>query len=140
MDTKILIAHNAYQQRGGEDMLFEQEIRHANRDGIQCAAVHGAYRSYSWAHWQDRRGAGRNSGRMWSISTIFLDPFSCIPWELWHGAALTPHKYRLMCAGGMLLRAVPCEDCVAQSGLSGVMHGCNRGSAVGSALVLGMGI
>ncbi len=52
---------------------------------------------------------------------------------------LTLHNYRLICPGALLMRdGRPCEDCIGRTKLPGVMHGCYRGSKIGSAAVAAM--
>jgi glycosyltransferase involved in cell wall biosynthesis len=157
---KILIAHNTYQQRGGEDMVFEQESAMLAATGfdVRRFMVHNDHIHGLTGKLAAARSIIVNKASIAALCTEVdafrpdvvhfhnffptLSPASVgavarrgIP------AVLTLHNYRLICAGGMLLRAGrPCEDCVAHTGLAGVMHGCYRGSAVGSALVVGMGM
>jgi glycosyltransferase involved in cell wall biosynthesis len=157
---KILVAHNTYQLRGGEDMVFEQESAMLAATGYDVRRftvdndhIHGlagklaAARSVivnkaSAAALCAEVDAFRPDVVHFHNFFPTLSPASVgavaqrgIP------AVLTLHNYRLICAGAMLLRAGrPCEDCVAHTGLPGVIHGCYRGSAAGSALVVGMGM
>jgi glycosyltransferase involved in cell wall biosynthesis len=51
----------------------------------------------------------------------------------------TLHNYRTICAGALLMRAgKPCEDCVQGSPYQAVIHGCYRGSRLGSLAVARM--
>ena len=52
----------------------------------------------------------------------------------------TLHNFRLLCSSGLLYRnGQVCEDCVGKRALwPGVVHGCYRGSRVGSAVVAAM--
>lgn len=51
----------------------------------------------------------------------------------------TLHNYRLICAGTLLTRrGRPCEDCIGASPYLGALHGCYRGSRLGSLAVARM--
>ncbi len=51
----------------------------------------------------------------------------------------TLHNYRTICAGALLLRnGRPCEDCIGASPYQGALHGCYRGSRLGSLAVAHM--
>jgi glycosyltransferase involved in cell wall biosynthesis len=49
----------------------------------------------------------------------------------------TWHNYRVLCAGGSFLRdGAVCHDCVEGSALQAVVHGCYKGSRLGTAAVV----
>src|SRR5438132_606834 len=62
--------------------------------------------------------------------------------ELNHGGAAvvqTLHNYRTICPGALLTRnGRPCEDCIGASPYQAALHGCYRGSRVGSLAVARM--
>lgn len=157
---KILIAHNTYQQRGGEDMVFEQESAMLTAAGydVRRFMVHNDHIHGLAGKIAAARSVIVNKASVAALRAE-IDAFQpdvvhfhnffptlspaavAAVAERGIPAVLTLHNYRLICAGGMLLRAgKPCEDCVAHSSWPGVIHGCYRGSPVGSALVVGMGV
>jgi glycosyltransferase involved in cell wall biosynthesis len=156
---KILIAHNAYQQRGGEDMVFEQESTMLAASGfdVRRFTVRNDHIQGIAGKIAAARSVISNTA---SVKALYSEVDAFTP-DIVHfhnffptlspaavdavaqrgiPVVLTLHNYRLICAGGMLLRAGKvCEDCLAHSKLPGVVHGCYRGSHIGSALVGGMG-
>jgi glycosyltransferase involved in cell wall biosynthesis len=156
---KILIAHNTYQHRGGEDIVFEQ-------DGEMLAAAGFSVKRFSVSNDHIHGLSGKISAarsvisNQASIAALCAEVAAFGP-DVVHihnffptlsaGAidavarrgipvVLTIHNFRLICAGALLLRGgKPCEDCVGHSKLSAVRYGCYRGSRIGSALVAAMG-
>ena len=153
---KILIAHNRYQQFGGEDQVVAAEagmlsrnghrVEHLSFDneGIQGgpAKVGAALSSFFSLSSYDRalkvlEGFGpdvlhvHNFIPNLSPSIFFASKRARVP------VVQTLHNYRLICANALLYRdGSVCEECVqADSFLPGVRHGCYRGSRVGSAIV-----
>lgn len=155
---KILIFHNAYQHKGGEDVAVEAEM------ALLLDAGHDVelFRISNEAITDVR-----------SKIKIFLKaPYdkACQQWafelvrstkaEIVHvhnffpqltpaihvgaseaGAAVvqTLHNYRLICANAMLLRnGLICEKCLTGSNIWGVVHRCYRGSVIGSLAVVRM--
>ena len=151
---KILLIHNRYQQRGGEDAVFEAETRLLREHGQQVSTL-----EFSNADLLSLTAKLKMSYR------IFYNPVSVRQLEeqildfqpdvihvhnffyvaspgIFVVAArhqvpvvLTLHNYRLICAGALLLRnGLPCELCVHQQfPLHGVIHGCFGGSPLKSA-------
>lgn len=155
---RIAIAHNRYQQAGGEDtvvaaesamlraygheveeILFDNEAIAGSR--AKAAAAVSAFYSAK-AH---RRVATvlkklrphvlhvHNFQPTMSPSVFFAAAAAAVP------VVQTLHNYRLICANAQLFRAGRvCEQCVeARSMTPGVLHGCYRNSRLGSAVIGG---
>ena len=154
---KIAVVHNAYQQRGGEDVVFEQECALLRRAGHQVAI----YRRTN-----DEIAAMRPLARacdcVWSRHThqdfgAFLrreapdcvhvhNTFAVISPSLYWACGnagipvvQTLHNYRLLCPQANFLRdGRPCETCLDHGLLHSVVHGCYRGSRPSTAVIAGM--
>jgi len=156
---KVVVLHNAYQQRGGEDVVVEAEaallrdaghdvhVEIVSNDGLQspgrqiATLAHVAWSSarYRWA--KDLVATHRPD--VVHVHNFFprLTPAVHVG-AADAGAAVvqTLHNYRLFCANALLLRdGKPCEQCLGRSSLAGIVHRCYRGSALGSAGVVAMG-
>jgi glycosyltransferase involved in cell wall biosynthesis len=156
--VRILIAHNRYQQRGGEDTVVANEIRMLEENGHQVdylgvdnESVHGVkgkvlaagrafYSVASARSVEERIDKFRpdivhihNFLVTLSPSVFYAANNKRIP------VVLTLHNYRLQCANAQLFRdGHPCEECIDRhSFLPGVQYACYRGSRIGSAIVGG---
>ncbi len=155
---KILIAHNRYQQLGGEDQVVQAEAAMLERRGL-CVkqlpfdneAINGfagqvraaAYCFFSPSAYRRVQQAIRsfepdvlhvhNFMPTLSPAVFFAGRRGRVP------IVQTLHNYRLICAKGTLYRdGQPCERCSDQNSfLPGVALGCYRGSRLGSAVVGG---
>jgi glycosyltransferase involved in cell wall biosynthesis len=158
---KILVAHNAYRQRGGEDMVVDAEVALLRQHGhaVQLLLQHND-------DIDDRAGTGGRAAlalqTLWSRrSTAALhaavaaqrpevvhvhNTFPLLsPSLYWACAAAgvpvvqTLHNFRLACPQAMFLReGRVCEDCLGRLPLPAVRHGCYRGSRAQSAVLAGM--
>jgi len=155
---KILIAHNRYQQRGGEDTVFESERDLLLASGHEVStvevtneAIHTSGHSLKVA-----LGTAYNfNGRRKMVQAIqdfrpdvvhvhnffpLLSPSifdACVSMAV--PSVLTLHNYRLFCANGLLVRdGQPCEECVGHIPWKGVQHRCYRGSITASTVVASM--
>ena len=155
---KILVAHNRYQQAGGEDGVVEREAAMLVRAGhqVELLTFHNETITTPLARMQ---AAARSfySTRSYRQTVAALQ---CFQADILHvhnflpnlspsvffaaNAARVPvvqtlHNYRLLCANALLYReGAPCEQCIDQrSFLPGVRHACYRGSRMGSAVVGG---
>ena len=155
---RILIAHNRYQQAGGEDqvvrteaaMLVRQghtvEMLEFDNDAISglagqiSAAVNSVFSPSSYRRVQQTIRSFRpdmlhvhNFLPTLSPAVFFAAQRDRVP------VVQTLHNYRLICANGTLYReGKPCERCVEQNSfLPGAMLGCYRDSRSGSAVVGG---
>ncbi len=155
---KILVAHNFYQQRGGEDSVVEGESR------ILLSNQHEVLNFFRHNNEiQDHslvRKISLASGTLWAADTYsslrrilqdeqpaiahFHNTFPLISPAAYYACAeagvpvvQTLHNYRLLCPGATLLReGRVCEDCVGRSvAWPGVVHGCYRGSRTATAAV-----
>lgn len=154
---RVLIAHNAYQQRGGEDVVAEAEG--------ELLRAHGHEVLLYTRHNDELAQMGRlqaAAGTLWSrrsareVRALIAEQrpdvvhvhnsFPLISPSL-HAAAhdagvpvvQTLHNFRLLCPQAMLLReGRVCEDCVGRAPLPGVRHGCYRGSHAQSGVLAGM--
>ena len=152
---KILLVHNTYQQRGGEDSVVANELALLNDAGHQAELVSTANDTISGFAMTIRAAAGAiysSAGRRLvddAIKRVRPDVvhvhnfFPLISPSVFHATAAagipsvwTLHNYRVTCANGLLFRdGRPCEDCIARPPLPAVMHRCYRGSLPGSAAV-----
>ena len=154
---KILVAHNAYQQRGGEDAVVESEVallraaghevREYRRHNDELAGM-GAARAAADTLWS-RRTASDLSALLagWPADVLHVhNTFPLMSPSLYWAAASarvpvvqTLHNFRLLCPQAMLLReGRVCRDCVGRVPLPAVRHGCYRGSRAQTAVLAGM--
>ena len=154
---RVLVVHNAYQQRGGEDAVVESEIEllRANghevteylRDNHELASM-GRLSAAAGTLWSRRTvdEVGRQIARDRPDVLHAHNTFPLISPSLYWAAeragvpvVQTLHNFRLLCPQAMLLREEKaCELCVGKSPLSGVRHACYRGSRPQTAVLAGM--
>jgi glycosyltransferase involved in cell wall biosynthesis len=157
---RILLIHNYYQQRGGEDECFEQEAAHLRRYGHEV-------RLYS-RHNDELKGAPAARRALvpleavWSMRTgreitravrefrpdvahvhNFFPLISPSVFRTCRALGVptvhTLHHYRLLCPGAWFFRSGSvCEECLQHSLLRGVRHRCYHGSAIDTAAVAAM--
>lgn len=155
---RILVAHNRYQQAGGEDRVVQAEVDMLSRRGhdVQLmsfdndqitspsAKVLAAVRTfYSPASYR------RVEERLKSFAPQILHVHNFLPVlspSVFFAAAArgtavvhTLHNFRLICSKATFFRdGHVCEECLEKrSFVPGVKHACYRGSRAGSALVGG---
>lgn len=155
---RVLVVHNRYQIRGGEDAVVKRESDALLRAGVETEVVlvsNDDIRSPL-----DRlRAAAEVAHADRGIAKVLAAVDRFRP-EVVHlhntfplispavhravratGAATvqTLHNYRVTCANAQLARnGRPCEDCVTGSPYNAVLHGCYRGSRLGSLAVARM--
>ncbi len=149
---KLLLVHNRYQQRGGEDSVFDFEsslLERAGHDVHRLIATNEDIHSI-----KDKIDAAR--GLTWNerghalvveaIDRVKPDVmhvhnfFALLSPSIYDAAAVanvpvvqTLHNFRITCANGLLLRdGSPCELCVEGSPLNAVRFRCYRGSVLAS--------
>lgn len=156
---RVLVVHNRYTQRGGEDVVVEHEVAALRErghhvelvqvDNAEPAATGGRTKVASRAIW-NREAAQRIA----SVARAFKPDVAHVhnhAYEL--SASIFPalreagvpvvatlHNYRMTCSATYLLRdGRPCELCVGKrASWQGIRHKCFRGSRSGSAMVAGM--
>ncbi|MCJ2044183.1 glycosyltransferase family 4 protein [Methylobacterium sp. J-078] len=155
---RILVVHNRYQVRGGEDAVVEQEVASLRRagqsvetlfldnDGIRTAA--DKLRA-AWEAAYAPRGIAAVLDAVRAFRPDVVHAHNVFPRISpgMHAAVRatgtatvqTLHNFRVTCANGILMRdARPCEDCVGGSPYQAVRHACYRGSRLGSLAVARM--
>jgi glycosyltransferase involved in cell wall biosynthesis len=155
---RVLIVHNHYQIRGGEDAVVEHEA--AALAGAGCTVETLAFHNDDIRTPIDRlrtafeaphapRGIARVVEAVRRFRPDVVHAHNTFPLisPAVHGAvqALGPvtvqtlHNFRLACAGAMLMRdGAPCETCLTGSSYAAVRHGCYRGSRLGTLAVARM--
>lgn len=152
---RILMLHNRYLQAGGEDGCFRMEVDLLRRFGCEVATFEmsnervkdlGVLRTAMRTSWSldsfriVRKLLRDNRSDILHVQNFFplLSP------SVYYAARAegvpvvqTLHNYRLMCPSGTFSRnGRACEDCMNRPfPWPSVVHGCYRGSAVGSAVV-----
>ena len=152
---RVLLVHNYYRQRGGEDAVVDAE--HA----LLCERGH-AVRLYSRHNEEIEDMSAVRAARdtLWSRRTVseieaeiesfqpdivhahntfpLVSPSLC--WAVDRVPLVqTLHNFRLLCPQAMFLRNDRvCEDCLGTLPWRGAMHRCYRGSTSQSALVVAM--
>lgn len=153
---KIILCHNYFRERGGEDQVFEDELELLTSNGHQVTTfikhnddLVGAVQTLKVAlgtPW-NRGAAGelRDLVRETGAEVVhFHNWLPQISPAAFYGArkagaavVLTLHNYRWICPKGILFRdGALCEDCVGKTiPLPAVRHGCYHESKAGSAAV-----
>jgi glycosyltransferase involved in cell wall biosynthesis len=154
---RVLIAHNAYQQRGGEDSVVEAEAAllrdygHAvfewRRSNDELAAL-GRARAAAQTLWSRDSHAEaqalieRHRPDVVHVHNTFARLSPSIYWACARRGVpvvQTLHNFRLACPQAMLLReGRVCEDCLGRLPLPALRHGCYRGSRAQTAALAGM--
>jgi glycosyltransferase involved in cell wall biosynthesis len=150
---KILIAHNHYQQPGGEDVVFENEARLLASAGHQIETliisndqiksmldkIQVTFRTVENPMGTTAVRAAVESFRPDLIHVHnFFPLLSPAIYQVCRDSGIavvqTLHNFRPICSGGQLLRnGKVCLACVKRSSIWGVLHRCYRGSFVASA-------
>jgi glycosyltransferase involved in cell wall biosynthesis len=157
MLCRVLVVHNAYQHRGGEDTVVEAEIALLRSRGH---VVESYFRSNDDVAGMPSLALARHT--LWSPRTphdlaelirrfqpdvIHVhNTFPLISPSLYWAAARagvpvvqTLHNFRLMCLNALFLReGKVCEDCMGHLPWRGVARACYRGSQAASAALAGM--
>jgi glycosyltransferase involved in cell wall biosynthesis len=145
---KILLAHNFYQQAGGEDVIFTAEAALLRQHGHEVVE----YREDNW-HIQEMNRLALTAQTIWSrpahrkllqlVRDVhpdvihFHNTFLLISPSAYYASqeagvpvVQTLHNYRLFCPAATFFRdGQVCEDCLGKTPpWPGVMHACYRGS------------
>lgn len=154
---KILVAHNSYQQRGGEDVVVDAEIAllrdhghevefyQRHNDELQTMSLPAAAVSTIWAK-RSTDDLDRLCERFHPDVIHVHNTLPLISPSLYWAATRrhipiiqTLHNFRLICPQAMLLRdGKVCEDCVGKHPWRAVTRKCYRESALQSAVLTGM--
>jgi glycosyltransferase involved in cell wall biosynthesis len=151
---RVLLVHNRYQQRGGEDAVVDAEqallLQHGHaveryerhNDDIASMPAHRALLDSWWSRRSPRDLAAiatrfkpdvvhvHNSFPLISPSVLAAARALQLP------VVQTLHNFRLLCPQGSLLRrGHGCDDCVGHAPWRAVRHACYRGSVMQSAAV-----
>ena len=152
---KVLLAHNRYVTRGGEDAVFDQErdlLREHGHDVLEFLRDNREL---------GQRRLGQVADAIWSrdsarVAGALLDEhrpdvihvhntWPQLTPSIYYAAARrgvpvvqTLHNYRLLCANAMLLRnGTVCEDCVGKRlGWPAIQHRCYRDDRAASAVLV----
>lgn len=151
---RILVIHNAYQQRGGEDSVVEAEIALLRSHGHEVATYFRDNDDIA-----DMSAASLALQTLWSINTtneltkIFhsfrpdvIHVHNTLPlisptvyWAAERAGVpvvQTLHNFRLMCLSALYLReGKVCEDCMGHLPWRGVVRKCYRDSIAASAVL-----
>ncbi len=150
---RVILAHNFYQFPGGEDRVFEAEVRLLQSHGHQVMTFRetnarisflrtaGLLAKTLWnrASYTNLRRLVRSSGAdvVHFHNTFPLLSPSCYYAARREGAAVvqTLHNYRLLCPNALLFRGSrSCTDCVGKAvAWPGIRHACYRDSRSASA-------
>lgn len=151
---RVVVVHNRYRQRGGEDAVAEAEIAmlrahgHAvrvyERDSRELESM-GALDTAAQALWS-RRTAQEIDALCERFGADLVHAHNTFPlvspslyWAAFRAGVpvvQTLHNYRLFCVQGMFRREERvCEDCLGHVPWRGAAHGCYHGSVAQSAAV-----
>ena len=154
---KILIAHNQYQYRGGEDSVVEaetallreygHEVKIYQRSNHELSTVSRANAAVStlWSHRSTHDI--REAFKVFSPDILHVhNTFPLISPSIYWAAAdekvpvvQTLHNFRLICPQAMFLReGKVCQDCVGKIPWRAVARKCYRKSLVQSAVTVTM--
>ena len=155
---RIIVAHNFYQQAGGEDQVYRAEVELLREFGHAVVpfevrnddvAAMGKLALAAATVWNrsiaSRLGEAVRTARADVVH--FHNTFPLISPAAYYaarraGAAVvqTLHNFRLMCPVALFYRdGKPCEDCLGKPiAWPGVVHGCYRGSRATTAVTAGM--
>lgn len=155
--ARVLVAHAAYQQRGGEDAVVEAETELLRARGHAVAtylrsndevAGLGQVALAGQTLWS-RRTVRELTAQIAHFQPDVIHVHNTLPLlspALYWAAARagvpvvqTLHNFRLMCLNALFLRdGRVCEDCVGHLPWRGVVRGCYRGSRAASGVLAGM--
>lgn len=151
---KVLLVHNRYQQRGGEDSVVESEREILSAHGLEVELlqadndnIHGTLSKIraSAEVGYSRRGVASIEAAIAMFKPDVVHVHNWFPtlspaifWACNRNrvpVVHTLHNYRLLCVKASLYRdGKPCEKCVGKTlRLPGIAYGCYRGSRAGSA-------
>jgi glycosyltransferase involved in cell wall biosynthesis len=156
---KVLVVHNRYQQRGGEDAVVDAETRLLAANGVEVQrfdadndAIQGVVTKIQVSFGQFGLPTAAQARFRRALSAFRPSVVHVHNWFPTLSPSLfnicyrenvpvvhTLHNYRLLCVNATLFRdGHVCEDCVGTTlRTPGVLHSCYRGSTAGSAVATG---
>ncbi|PWC84608.1 hypothetical protein TSH100_17330 [Azospirillum sp. TSH100] len=157
---RVLIVHERYRHRGGEDVVVESEAALLARHGVGTDLLladnadieGGGSLGLALAALWSRRGYDSTRAAIARFRPDIVHVHNSFPllsaavFDAARSMAVpvvqTLHNYRLLCPNALLLRdGAPCEACVGQTfKWPGVRHGCYRGSRAATAAVAGYAV
>lgn len=157
MNCRVLVVHNAYQHRGGEDTVVESEIAllraHGHTVETYTRSNDEVTGMSSLVMARQTLWSGRTTREIAALIDRFRpdvihahNTFPLISPSLYWAAARagvpvvqTLHNFRLLCLNALFLReGKVCEDCMGHLPWRGVARACYRGSRPASAALGGM--
>lgn len=153
----VLVVHNRYRERGGEDVVVEHEVellrsgghqvteygRH--NDEIEESAPLGTVLQALWSRRTTQEVASLIRDRRPDVVHVHNTFPLVSPSVYWAASRAgvpvvqTLHNFRLICPQGLLLReGRPCESCVGRLPLPAIRHACYRGSRAQTAVAAGV--
>jgi glycosyltransferase involved in cell wall biosynthesis len=153
---RILLLHNRYQIRGGEDSVVEEESNLLSSHGCEVEkiivdndSIHGWQQKCTTAlsslySWEARRIVEAKLAKFRPSVVHVHNFFPRLSPSIFDAASSlgtpvvqTIHNYRLVCSNGLLFRGSSvCTECVGRAyGWPAVAHACYKGSRLGSATV-----
>ncbi|NEU11689.1 glycosyltransferase family 4 protein [Methylobacterium sp. BTF04] len=155
---RILVVHNRYQIRGGEDAVVEQEVESLRRAGQTVETLFFDNASIettldrlrtAWEAPQAPRGIAAvvAATRAFRPDVVHIHNVFPLISPGVHAAiratgtatVQTLHNFRITCANGIMMRdSAPCERCIDGSPYNAVRYRCYRGSRLGSLAVARM--
>ena len=155
---RVLLAHNYYQQPGGEDVVVENEqaLLSAHGHKVQLCMDSNDRIAGPWAAakaaWRAPYSPEARAGMAALLAERAPDVvhvhnfFPLLTPSIYDACrdarvpvVQTLHNFRTICAGALLMRGGrPCEDCIGGSPYRGALHGCYRGSRPASLAVARM--
>ena len=155
--VRVLVVHNTYQHRGGEDTVVEAEVallrQHGHAVELYQRDNHEVVGQARWRLARDTIWSRRTCHELDTAAAAFRpdivhvhNSFPLVsPSVYWAADAAglpvvqTLHNFRLICPQAMLLRdGKVCEDCVGKIPWRAAVHRCYRGSVAQSAVSAGM--
>jgi len=149
---RILILQNSYQYRGGEDVVASGEgallrdhghevhlnlVSNNTIQGFWQKVMAGWHSSHSeWGQRKTMEFINETRPDVVHVHNFFplLSPSvydACREAKV--PVVQTLHNYRTICPGALLMRdGKPCDDCIQGTPYQAVLHGCYRGSRLGS--------
>lgn len=151
---RVLQIHNRYRHRGGEDQVFDDEIRLLAEHGHEVRSLERSneeiadqptWRSAAGAVWsRENARALDDMAEAWRPDLVHIhNTFPLMsPSVIWAASrrglpiVATLHNFRLMCLEGTFMReGQACERCLGRTPLPGVAAGCYRGSRMQSGVL-----